>query len=143
MPKLEYFLVCESVSIDRDTNRVSHFHVLEELRPGPSEQPGHLLAQLAAVCCWYEEPDDVGQDFQALLRLHTPEGNSREFTLNFHMKSRRQRLVFHLQGIPPVVPGELKFEILLNGKHQAEHIVTVHPPATPEDRSRPVAGPAS
>lgn len=133
MPKLEYFLVCESVSIDRDTNRVSHFHVLEELRPVQAEQPGHILAQLAAVCCWYEEPDDAGKDFQALLRLHTPDGSSRDFTLNFRMKSRRQRLVFHLQGIPPVTPGELRFEILLNDRHMAEHIVTVHSPVKSED----------
>ncbi len=30
MPKLEYFLICESVSVDQDTNRLSLFNVLED-----------------------------------------------------------------------------------------------------------------
>lgn len=148
MPKLEYFLVCESVSTDRDTNRVSIFHVVEELRPPKIELPntgpktsssaalrpvpaseyGHILAQLVAVCCWYQTDDDADKDFQAMLRLRTPEGTTHDFPMNFTMNSRRQRLLFHLQGIPPLMPGELAFEILLNGEHKAEHIVTVHPP---------------
>jgi hypothetical protein len=32
MAKLEYFLICESMSTDRETNRVSLFNVLEDLQ---------------------------------------------------------------------------------------------------------------
>lgn len=31
MPKLEYLLVCESVSVDRETNRISLFNVIEDI----------------------------------------------------------------------------------------------------------------
>jgi hypothetical protein len=128
MPKLEYFLVCESVALDRDTNRLSLFHVVEEFRPVPAERPARIVAQLVAVCCWYEEPEDAGKDFLALLRLRVPDGTIHEFSMAFQMNSRRQRLMFHLQGIPSLSPGELAFELLLNGTHKAEHLVTVHSP---------------
>jgi hypothetical protein len=128
MPKLEYFLVCESVSIDKDTNRVSIFHVVEEFRPLQATENALVVTQLVAVCCWYEEADDAGKDFQTILRLCTPDGKERDFPMNFQMKSRRQRLLFQLQGVPPLSPGDLTFEVWLNGKRQASHIVTVHPP---------------
>ena len=32
MPRLEYFIVCESISTDQETNRVSLFNVLEDLQ---------------------------------------------------------------------------------------------------------------
>ncbi len=31
MPDLEYFVVCESVAIDRESNRISMFHVIEDV----------------------------------------------------------------------------------------------------------------
>lgn len=128
MPKLEYFLVCESVSIDKDTNRVSLFHVVEEFRPVQATENALVVTQLVAVCCWYEESGDAERDFQAVLRLRTPDGKERDFPMNFQMKSRRQRLLFQLQGVPPLSAGELTFEVWLNGKREAGHIVTVHPP---------------
>ena len=32
MPKLEYFLICESMSTDQETSRVSLFNVLDDLQ---------------------------------------------------------------------------------------------------------------
>ena len=40
MAKLEFFLVCESVSTDRETNRVSLFNVIEDISTLPAGQIG-------------------------------------------------------------------------------------------------------
>ena len=74
MPNLEYFLICESLSTDRETNRVSLFNVLEELqvlgKEETSAQPVPFPRQLVAVSCWNREPGDENQDYQATLKIH-------------------------------------------------------------------------
>ncbi len=69
MPKLEYFLICESTSTDQVTNRVSLFNVLENLqvlRAGAARQQQPSVAPFfEAVSCWNREPGDEERDFQA------------------------------------------------------------------------------
>ena len=126
MPTLEYFLVCESVSTDQETNRISLFNILEDIHMLPPGQPGVILAQLVAVCCWNRESGDEDQDFQATLRIHAPNGaEPQEFAMNFRMERPRYRLSLRFQGIPKLEPGVLRFELLLNGKHVAWHTVNV------------------
>lgn len=135
MPRLEYFLVCESVSVDRETNRISLFNVIEDIRfskPG-TETTAPWLVNFVAVSCWNREDGDEDVDFQATLRIHSPpsdEGEQREpkdLPLNFRMQSRRQRLLMRFAA--PVLPrtrsGKLRFELLLNGRHCAEHEIDI------------------
>lgn len=134
MPKLEYFLVCESVSVDRETNRISLFNVIEDVhlvKPG-AEVSLPLVVNFVAVSCWNQDAGDDDQDFQAILRVHTPPADDgaaqyKDLSLNFRMQSRRQRLLMRL--VAPILPlahdGKLKFELLLNGKHCAEHEIGI------------------
>lgn len=135
MPKLEYFLVCESVSVDRETNRISLFNVIEDIykvKPG-SEVSSPLVVNFVAVSCWNREEGDEDKDFQAILRIHLPptdDGSApehKELPLNFRMQSRRQRLLMRLVApvLPPAHEGKLKFELLLNGSHCAEHEIGI------------------
>jgi hypothetical protein len=126
MPKLEYFLVCESVSTDRETNRVSLFNIIEEVQLSAAPGSGYIIAQFVAVACWNRMPADEGKDYQATLRIHSPGEESIDFPLNFQMERPRHRLTFRFQGLPAVRPGDLRFELLVNGQHTADHIVTVH-----------------
>lgn len=134
MPKLEYFLVCESVSVDRETNRVSLFNVIEDIckvKPG-AEASSPLVVNLVAVSCWNREEGDENKDFQAILRIQLPpiEPNgvprNEELPLNFRMQSRRQRLLMRLMApAPPARDGKIKFELLLNGRHCADHEIGI------------------
>lgn len=127
MPQLEYFVVCESVSIDRDTNRISLFNIIEDLRPVSTKMGDAPVVQITAVACWNRQAGDEERDFQSVLRLRAPGDEPKEFPLNFRMERPRHRLTFRLLGIPSLRPGELIFELLLNGRHEAQHAVTIHP----------------
>ena len=132
MPTLEYFLICESISTDQETNRVSLFNVLEDLQVLASEsppQPQLPVSQFVAVSCWNREVGDEGQDFQAMLRIHPPSQESKDFPMNFKMERPRHRLSLRFQGMPKLEPGQLRFELLLNGAHVAWHTVNVFPPS--------------
>ena len=131
MPQLEYFLVCESISTDRETNRVSLFNVLEDLQiagPGTAPQQPRLLSQFVAVSCWNKEEGDEARDYQLMLRIHVPGEEPKEFSMNFIMERPRHRLSLGFQGIPNLEPGQLRFELLLNSEHVAWHTVNVFPP---------------
>jgi len=125
MPSLEYFLVCESVSTDQETNRVSLFNILEDLQLGGQSNSAAVVAQFVAVSCFNRETGDESQDFQAMLRIHAPNGEMTEFPLNFRMERPRQRLTMRFFGLPPLEPGSLRFELLLNGQHVAWHTVNI------------------
>ena len=132
MPKLEYFLVCESVSIDQETNRVSLFNIIEDIQPATRGTSGVIIVQLVAASCWIRAPGDEDKDFQAILRIHASEEEPKDFAMNFRMEKPRQRLSLRIQGAPQSKPGNLRFELLLNGQHAAEHTVVVHPPVRSE-----------
>lgn len=124
MPELEYFLVAESVSTDKETNRISVFNVLEEIpRAG-------VLPQCVATSCWRIEPEDEGKDFQVTLRIHMPGGDvpnePGDIGVNFAPEGKRHRIQHFIAGFPFAKPGDWEFEVLLNGKHEARHVVTVH-----------------
>jgi hypothetical protein len=129
MPKLEYFLVCESVSTDQETNRVSLFNILEEVQVLTGDTPPQLgvsILQFIAFSCWNREPGDEDRDLQLIVRLHVPGNEERvDFPLNFHMDRPRHRVAMRFQGLPKAEPGDLKFELLLNGEHVAWHTVQV------------------
>ena len=132
IPKLEYFVVCESISIDRETNRVSLFNIVEDIQPMGPATPGPIVAQFVAVSCWIRQPGDEGRDFQVIHRIHTSDEEHKDFPMNFRMEGPRQRLLLRIQGVPPVRTGSLRFELLLNGEHVADHVVTVHPAVSPD-----------
>jgi hypothetical protein len=127
MPALEYFLVAESVSVDQTTNQVSIFNIIEDLRV--PALPG-ALAQVAAVCAWNVPANEIGQDFQATFRVVAPGVESLNHAMNFTATQSRQRMIVRMIGVPIAAPGQLQFEVLLNGQHQASHTVnvTLEPP---------------
>jgi len=136
MPKLEYFLVCESVSIDRETNRISLFNVLEAITPVLQAQDAQYpLTQMAVVACWLRKShDDPESEHEQKVRIYVPgREDAVEATTRFRMQHLRQRSVNRLIGMPEFKEsGELRIELCLDGSHEAEHIVTVNPPVSVE-----------
>lgn len=124
MARLELFLVAESVSVDQSSNKVSVFEVLETV---PFKKDGeNAIAGCVAFSLWQMEAGDDGQDFQVLLRIHRPGMElPDESPTNFTAHSPRHRVFTRMLGLPLQQPGTLRFEVLLNGKHSADHVVTV------------------
>jgi hypothetical protein len=121
MAHMEFFVVSEDVSIDQQTNRLSLFNVLEQLA-----MPNFpFMASAVAVSLWVAEDGDDGRDFQCMLRVFLPDGNSRDFTTNFTFRGRRHRVIQRILGFTINEPGMLRFEVLLNGEHKASHKVDV------------------
>lgn len=124
MPKLEYFIVCRSVSFDIDTDEITLSNVIEEVY---LESDGRcVLPRIVAVSLWNVIDADEGQDFQTELKITRPgESHSVQFAMNLERGQRRHRAMLSISDIPLEKPGELTFEILLNGQHGASHGVTV------------------
>lgn len=123
MPTLEYFLVAESVVVDRETNRVSVFNVFENLN---TPQFPVIVPTMTAIAGWNAAAGDENLDFQATLRVTGAAlENAIEVQTNFTMTRPRHRTFQRIQGVPLHRAGPLLFEILLNGDRQASHSITV------------------
>jgi hypothetical protein len=122
MPHLEYFVACETISIDQSTNRVSLFNIMEELGAGTLPS---LIPALTLIAAWDLDPSEMGQDFGVTFRVHSPNGEQRDFQSNFTATRSRQRTFLALQGLPIEALGPLRFEVLMNGERRATHNVTI------------------
>jgi hypothetical protein len=129
MPKLEYFLLCESISVDQETNRVSLFNVLEDLHlaKSPNENNNKLpfiLNQFVAVAVFNREPEDSDREFEASLKYNLPDGTHKDHKIKFKMERNRQRIVMRFVGMPPVAKdGLLRFDLAVNGEHKGTHTI--------------------
>lgn len=143
MAQLEYFLVAEGVVVDRHTNKTSIFNVLEEatITPalpepvlGSDGQPKPGLERvvtnaspIVAVALLRMDEQDFDRDIQAVLRVKAGTQAPLDFTTTVKCPrgSKRHRLTFRLEGMPFGDTGDTIFELLLDGQHLAEHLVTV------------------
>lgn len=123
MPHLEYFLVCESVSVDQETNQISLFNVLEGAQ-GRSF-PVHII-KLAAVSAWNREPGEEDTDHQVVLRVQVPgEEQVRDMRVNIRLSQPRHRVIHRIENIRINQPGDLIFKILINEETRAHHVITI------------------
>ena len=130
MATLEYFVAAESLSIDRATNKVSVFNIIEEVHP---TQPGRLVP-FYILASWNFEPHEVGQDFQATFRIEGPDFQKDDRT-NFTVRGRRHRISLRIDGLPIAQPGTLTLSVRLNDEPQATHTIDVSNPVRPPEIS--------
>jgi hypothetical protein len=136
MPRLEFFLLAESVSVDQSTNRMSLFNILEEVHilqvpPDRQPPPGAFrgLPNFVAASLWNCQPTDYGQTFRVALSARPPNGERPQDLghLDFTAERPRQRILMAVVGCPVSGAGQMVFELLLNGNHQASHTVVIVP----------------
>jgi hypothetical protein len=124
MASLEYFIVCESTSVDAENNKISFFHVLEDIFP---DRFPFSVPKVEAVSLWNLEPEESETDFQATLVISVPGiEKPAEFRMNLSKGHMRYRAAVAVTGIPLLRHGNLTFETKLNGEHGATHVVKVH-----------------
>jgi len=122
MPKLEYFVVAESVSVDQTTNRISVFHILEEIH---APKFPVVVPQLAAIVHWNAQDGDAERDFQVSVLITFPDGQHKEFNQNFRMIRPRLRTIANFMAIEIPGPGTMTIEIRLNGEYRASHTIDI------------------
>jgi len=93
MPRLLLFLPSESVSIDQQTNRLSVFHVLEQIN---LPQFPATLRELFIVTLWQRNRNEQPTDsFFQTIDLRDPDGTalSEPRRVQFQLTKKRHRLV--------------------------------------------------
>lgn len=147
MPKLEYFLISESVSVDRETNRISVFNVIEdfhltgihlatqqpgiesaELPPNSAEGKSRLqgiISGFVAVACFNREEGDEGRKFLGNLTLRSNDTVCFSQDMPFQLENLRNRVIMRFVGLPEISAGVLRFVFNVDGKEAASHTVNV------------------
>jgi len=123
MPHLEYFLVSESISVDILTNRISLFHVLEEV--GFPRVPFHI-SEFSISSAWDLEEEELGHEVHTSVRITVP-GIEDPVLIpqDFLAERHRHRVNLGVLGLEVRDFGAILFELLLDGVHVASHRVNV------------------
>lgn len=136
MATLEYFLLAESVSIDQLTNRISLNHVVEEVYG--SETPVGL-PQICIVSSWIAT-DGGSAALPLTIRVHRLgdlPAIDYQMTLEPTPGARRRRAVIHLIGPSFSQFGDYRFELLRDGVHCANHVVSIVRLDAPKQADQP------
>jgi hypothetical protein len=127
MPKLEYFLIAESISVDRDFNEVSVFNILEEIFFPRGVQ--WTIPKLVACSAWICGDEDLHKDFQVSLEIAQKDKNGQTrvdpYFMNFRADGTRQRVYLRYEYLPVYGVGDILFNLKLNGESRATHTITV------------------
>lgn len=123
MATLEYFLVCESVSVDQRTNRASLFNVLDEVR---ANRFPTFIPQAVVTSAWNFEDGDEDIDYQVRVHISPPGEEMQEpLHMNVKIESYRHRLFLEIANLRVQEPGELRFEVFMNDEFAASHTVSI------------------
>ncbi len=125
MPTLEFFLVADSVSTDRERNTLSVFHILEEW---PARLP-LVIPQLVVVSSWRMATEDLGRDFQVALDIQLP-GKQQSpdlqiLPVNFTAEHARHRTYHFVRGLRIEEAGDVLFDLRINGQHAGTFVLWV------------------
>jgi hypothetical protein len=124
MPRLEYFLASESLSVDMNSNTISVYHILNEVFL--DEMPGRL-PMLAVVAAWIYDEAEIRdkKEFQAKIELQLPGSETKLFRTN--MKAMKRFSNIHLQILDVAIEksGDLVIKMILDDEEKASHTIAV------------------
>jgi hypothetical protein len=124
MPELEYFVAAESHAVDRDTNAISIFNVFSERK---FDKFPVIIPRLALISSWIASPAEIEAraEFQVGLTLRGDQRKEEPFLINCLCDSEFQNVVVVYNLLEVSQPSRLQFELLLNGKHTANHTISI------------------
>jgi len=127
MINIDLFVCAEGVSIDQRTNNLSIFSIFKEI---VSVGFPFIFPRLTVVTMLQRDAEDP--DPQAELRI--AHDGKEIFMGPIPVKFQNKpvtRFLFEVGGLALPNPGELEFQIYLDGKKQATYDVMVKPPSGP------------
>jgi hypothetical protein len=125
MPRVESFTVCHSIRKPLTAGAINRAKVLTDYYP--STIPG-VLAKATVISLWNLACKDEARDHQATLVVKAPGRGAVSFQMSLSRNEPRVQTIREVLGIPLEEAGPLLFELLLNGKTVASHIITIHAP---------------
>jgi len=122
VPELEYFLVAESVSVDRESGLLSIWHTLDAITAAGVP---FGLPSAVAVSVWRLGADDMNSDHQVDVRLLGPRGSCEgPLRVNFTPTTQRHRVFHRFRGLQLDEEGPWTFELRLDGgEAMARHVL--------------------
>jgi hypothetical protein len=120
MPRLLLFVPSESVSIDQQTNRLSVFHVLEQINL-PSFPA--TLRELYIVTLWQRNrSEDPSQNFFQTIDLRDPDGTalSEPRRVQFQLSKKRHRLVSIVNNLQIHRAGQHEMRLYIHPQGETE-----------------------
>jgi Family of unknown function (DUF6941) len=117
---VELMTAAHGSAIDRDTNSISIFEIIDELN-APSFPL--LVQKMVIVVIFRREKVSEAESVESKIRIVMEEDLlfESDFTFNFNVNSRRNRTRLALDGFVIPKPGIVRFEILLEGKELGSH----------------------
>lgn len=142
MPLLLFFVPSESCSIDASSNRVSLFHVCEQLNLAAF--PG-LIPQMSVVTLWERRSDESDDDkFTQTIVLRDPDGSVLcQTQASFQLKRRRHRLISIVNNLPIHRAGFHRFSLHLHEQGEEpsdDNLVKTYPIEVQQVQPRPAPG---
>jgi hypothetical protein len=131
MPALVQFLVAERIVVDRFSDDMAVFNIIDELSVGKEET---FLDKIACLTILRrEEGEDSERDEQLVVRVVLPSDESRDLRKNFKFgRPTMKRVIQRISGVPIDRPGFLRFEVSLNGRHLFSTAVPVFAETAPK-----------
>jgi len=136
MIRAKVCFVAEGVSIDRETNLVSAFGLLETLHP---DSYPLFLQRISFLCVWEREGTDPQRcrgEFSITLDGQDISRQSIDIDFLHHL---RNKTTIRLNGFVVSQPGNIVFRLAIPGHDQAEYVV-IAGPATPAARAPDTTG---
>ena len=123
MPRLEYFLVANSLANDGGTNRLSVFDILDQI--WPQKFPA-ILPNAALISQWNFGEEEKDLDFQFSVKVTPPKFPTHTVTHNVTAQKRKHRVITAISGVPLVEAGRIMFELFCNGQMAGTFETEVH-----------------
>ncbi len=142
-----YALLCQRAIIDRDSNNVSIFNVIEEMGIPPQEaltvssntpvQFGHLIG-FELLALWARTAEDVPEEGTGRLQLFLPDRDEALITRTFPLdlsQFLRTRQPIAFPGLPEAVGGTYRFVLSVssNGEWEWQFEVPLRVVVQPEE----------
>ncbi len=118
MPKIIFSTCSQLVSVDRFTNTLSLFHMIEQLN-APSFP--FRMPQMFVSVLWQREPQDEGLKFESVVRLTDPLGKTNgEWKAEWVFEQLRHRHILLVANAEFESPGSYHFNIFIKRQGEIE-----------------------
>ena len=136
MRRLEYFTVCQSVSLDAMTGEISLFHVTHHRIVAATPTTIPLLCVVGSfiddeISIDEQNAADDNAEVHVKLNVISPGGEPvNTFRRTLNSAGRLENTLFRVTNIPIPHAGDLVFELVVDDNPIAKHTVSVHEKAT-------------